>query len=80
MSVKFIKNPAYKGWGTFEITTNDNTLGHEDYVYRIKSLISLIGSQDDSLATPDEVRTVLQILNDMMPTPEQAEQMFKSPH
>lgn len=79
MSVKF-KKTENSNWGRFVVTTDADCLSAEDYVDRVGSLIRVLQGQDKDFQNQEDNYAVLEILNDMMPTPEQAEQMFKSPH
>lgn len=80
MSVKIKRKEASDTWGSLIIKSDTDHINGEEYIYRVNSLIRLLQTQDEEMTNHDDRYYVLEILNDMMPTPEQANKMFNSPH
>lgn len=79
MSVDFKLKEEGVAVGTIKVSSA-NYLTPEEYTYRLSGLIRLIKAQDEDMADWDSIRSTLEILEEMMPTPAQAERMFLSEH
>ncbi len=79
MSVK-IQKKKDSDWGRLEITSEQENLNAEEYLDRMKALIRVLQVRDKDFEDQGENYHILEILNDMVPTYEQAQKMFNTQH
>ncbi len=80
MSVKFIEENAGRNSGAIVIESDLKILPAEDYVQRMRALVVLLRERDEDSTNDIHAYHVLNMLDDMLPTPEQAKRMFIKPH
>lgn len=81
MSVKLKKSEKWEGgWGVLVTASNEDHLSEEDYVARMRALIEILQHHDEDTYDQSTFFHVLEMLSDMLPSPEQARRMFDLPH
>lgn len=80
MSVKIVEKKDGKEWGRLEVTSEMEHINYEEYLGRMRALIRILQVRDVDFEDQGENYHILEILNDMVPTYDQAKKMFNSQH
>jgi hypothetical protein len=77
MSVAIKLNGNSTTYGNLQIVSNANTLSGEDVVNRMQSIINIIKAIDLEAIDSNDLFFLVSILEDYLPTPEQAIKMME---
>lgn len=75
VAIKFKENS--EAYGNLQIVSKANTLSGEDVLNRMQAIINIIKAIDLEAVDSDDLFFLVSVLEDYLPTPEQARQMYK---